>query len=205
MRDGTDLEFYIVHGKEERYLEYKRAMIWTNDLTKVKIAKAMMAMSNLNDGGVIVVGMRENEGMWVPESMTPEQVASFNHDHVADYVNAHATPSVQFSIDPFMLDGNQFIIIRVQGFDSFPVICKLPDRAGDETLDTGAIYFRSHRKVQSAAISSDEDSRELFSMVIEKGFSRHIERFHRLGLVTAEPAGAVDFARYEEERADLND
>ncbi len=203
MPDGTDLEFYVVHGKEERYLEYKRSMVWTNGLTKVKIAKAMMAMSNLNDGGVIVVGMRENGGMWVPETMTPEQVASFTHDHVADYVNAHATPSIQFSIDTFTLDGNQFIIIRVQGFDSFPIICKLPDRAGDESLDTGAIYYRSHRKIQSAAISSDEDSRELFSMVIEKGFSRHIERFYRLGLVAAEPPRVVDSAQYEKERAGL--
>lgn len=203
MPDGTDLEFYVVHGKEERYLEYKRSMVWTNDLAKVKIAKAMMAMSNLNDGGVIVVGMRETGGMWVPETMTPEQVASFTHDHVADYVNAHATPSIQFSIDPFTLNGNQFIIIRVQGFDSFPVICKLPDRAGDETLDTGTIYYRSHRKIQSAAISSDEDSRELFSMVIEKGFSRHIERFHRLGLVAAEPPRVADSTQYERERAGL--
>jgi hypothetical protein len=203
MPDGTDLEFYIVHGKEERYLEYKRSMIWTNNLTKVKIAKAMMAMSNLNDGGVIVVGMRETGGIWIPEPMTPEQVASFTHDHVADYVNAHATPSVQFSIDSFTLDINQFVIIRVQGFGSFPVICRLPDKAGDETIDTGAIYYRSHRKIQSAAISSDEDSRELFSMVIEKGFSRHIERFHRLGLVAAEPPREVDSAKYEKERAGL--
>lgn len=43
MPDGTDLQLYILHGKEERYLEYKRSMIWTNnDTTKVKIAKAMM-------------------------------------------------------------------------------------------------------------------------------------------------------------------
>jgi predicted HTH transcriptional regulator len=203
MPNGTDLQFYILHGKEERYLEFKRSMTWTNGLTKVKIAKAMMAMSNLNDGGVIVVGMRETGGMWVPEPMTPEQVASFTHDHVADYINAHATPSIQFSIDVITLNGHQFIIILVQGFGSFPVICKLPDKAGDETLDTGVIYYRSHRKIQSAAISSDEDSRELFSMVIEKGFSRHVERFHRLGLVTVEPPKRTDFSQYEKERAGL--
>jgi len=50
--DTTDLEFYIQHGSEERYLEYKSSMVWTgNTTTKVKIAKAMMAMSNLRNGG----------------------------------------------------------------------------------------------------------------------------------------------------------
>ena len=52
MPNGTDLQLYIQRGKEERYLEYKRSMIWTgNDTTKVKIAKAMMAMANLSNGG----------------------------------------------------------------------------------------------------------------------------------------------------------
>jgi hypothetical protein len=60
MPNGADLQFYILHGREERYLEYKRAMIWTsNNTTKVKVARAMMAMSNLRNGGVIVVGMQE--------------------------------------------------------------------------------------------------------------------------------------------------
>lgn len=56
---ATDISFYIQHRKEERYLEYKGSMIWNNDNTKVKIAQAMMAMSNLRNGGVIVVGMKE--------------------------------------------------------------------------------------------------------------------------------------------------
>ncbi len=75
MPGGTDLQYYILHGKEERYLEYKRSMIWTgNDTTKVKIAKAMMAMANLRNGGVIVVGMQERaRGIWEPEVMTPSK------------------------------------------------------------------------------------------------------------------------------------
>ena len=74
MPGETDFQYYIFHGKEERYLEYKRSMIWTgNDTTKVKIAKAMMAMANLRNGGVIVVGMQETaRGIWEPEVMTPE-------------------------------------------------------------------------------------------------------------------------------------
>jgi len=75
----TDIAFYIQHGKEERYLEYKGSMVWTRDDTKVKIAQAMMAMSNLRNGGVIVVGMKEPQReVWEPDSMTDVQVATFN-------------------------------------------------------------------------------------------------------------------------------
>lgn len=57
MADASDNRFYVEHGKEERYLEYKSAMAWGNDDTKIKVAQAMMAMSNLRDGGIIVIGI----------------------------------------------------------------------------------------------------------------------------------------------------
>ncbi|MFC1964491.1 ATP-binding protein [Chloroflexota bacterium] len=122
MPNAADLQFYILHGKEERYLEYKRSMIWTgNDTTKVKIAKAMMAMANLRNGGVIVIGMQEtNRGMWVPEVMTRQQISSFTQDDVAQWVNDYATPAVQFILGAFVLNGNEFVIIQVQEFDTSP-------------------------------------------------------------------------------------
>ena len=205
MPNETDLGFYIVHGKEERYLEYKRSMIWTgNDLTKVKIAKAMMAMANLKDGGVIVVGMQEiSKGVWSPEAMTPEQVASFTQDDVAVWVNDYATPAIQFSIGPYTFNGNQFVIIQMQEFDTSPVICRKQKITGGETLDAGAIYYRSHRKIESAPISSDEDSRELIGLAVEKGISRHVGRLRRLGLIAAKSEKQLHSEQYAKERGGL--
>ena len=205
MANGTDLQFYVLHGKEERYLEYKRAMIWTgNDTTKVKVAKAMMAMSNLRNGGVIVVGMQETtRGVWVPEAMTPAQVVSFTQDDVAQWVNDYATPAVQFSIGPFMLNGNQFVIIQVQEFDSSPVICRKQKIAGGEALEAGAIYYRSNRKIESVPISTDEDARELIGLAVDKGISKHVNRLHRLGLIPTEIPKERDRRQYEAERAGL--
>ena len=73
---AADIAFYIQHRKEERYLKYKGAIVWTSDDTKVKIVQAMMAMSNLRNGGVIVVGMKEPQrGVWEPDIMTNEPVS----------------------------------------------------------------------------------------------------------------------------------
>ncbi len=205
MPNGTDLEFYIVHSKEERYLEYKRSMIWTgNDTTKVKIAKAMMAMANLRNGGVIVVGMQEtSRGIWAPEVMTPQQISSFTQDDVAQWVNDYATPAVQFSIGAFALNNIQFIILQVQEFDTSPVICRKQKISGGENLEPGAIYYRSNRKIESAPISSDEDSRELIGLAVDKGISRHVSRLRKLGLIPTETTNQRDMQQYQTERGGL--
>lgn len=205
MPNETDARLYILHGKEERYLEYKRSMIWTDDDTRVKIAKAMMAMANLRNGGVIVVGMQEtSRGIWAPESMTPQQISSFSQDDLAQWVNDYATPAVQFGVGSFALEGEQSVIIQVQEFDSSPIICrKQKTVGGGESLRAGAIYYRSNRKNESAPISTDEDLRELVGLAVEKGISRHVGRLHSLGLIPKETPNKRDTEQYEAERAGL--
>ena len=207
MPNATDLQFYIEHRKEERYLEYKCSMVWTgDDTTKVKIAKAMMAMSNLRNGGVIVVGMKEiRKGVWEPDGMTTQQVMSFSHDDIAQWVNDYAVPSVQFTIEPFMPDKNQFVIIQVREFDIVPTVCrKQKTLGGSEALKNGAIYYRSNRKNESAAISSEEDMRELIGLAVDKGVSREVRRLRELGLVAADSESRERSAlMFEKERGGL--
>lgn len=207
MSNKTDLQFYIEHRKEERYLEYKCSMIWTgDDTTKVKIAKAMMAMSNLRNGGVIVVGMKEiSKGVWQPDNMTTKQISSFNHDDIAQWVNDYAVPSVQFTVEPFIDGNNQFAIIQVREFDSFPTVCrKQKTLGGGEAIRSGAVYYRSNRKNESAPISSEEDMRELIGLAIDKGVAREVRRLHELGLVgTGLELQEKSTRQFEQEREGL--
>lgn len=206
MANGADIELYIQHGKEERYLEYKGSMLWTGDDTKVKIAQAMMAMSNLRNGGVIVVGMKEiKRGVWEPDIMTDEQVTSFTQDDIAQWVNDYAVPAVQFTVEPFLLDTNQFVIIKVREFDSVPTICRKPKTLGGrEALKKGALYYRSNSKNESAPISSDEDMRELITLAVNKGVAQEIKRLRELALVPTEAEVQQQWMqKYEEERQGL--
>ena len=48
---------WIIHGREERNLEYKSSLDWADAATKAKIVKSAIAMANLRDGGWIVIGV----------------------------------------------------------------------------------------------------------------------------------------------------
>lgn len=206
MANEADVEFYIQHRKEERYLEYKGSMLWPNVDTKVKIARAMIAMSNLRNGGVIVIGMKElKRGVWEPDIMTEEQVASFTQDDIAQWVNAYAVPAVQFTVEPFSLNTDKFVIIKVREFDSVPTVCeKQKTLRGKEELKEGAIYYRSHSKYESAPISSNEDMRELIALAVNKGVAWEIEHLRELGFVATRPVQQEeDVLKYEQERDGL--
>jgi len=207
MANAANLEFYIQHRKEERYLEYKCSMMWTgDDTTKVKVAKAMMAMSNLRNGGVIVIGMKEiQRGVWEPDGMSAQQVTSFSHDDIAQWVNDYAVPAVQFTVEPFVSNENQFVIIQVREFDSVPTVCrKQQTLRGGDALKLGAIYYRSNRKNESAPISSEEDMRELIGLAVGKGVAREVRWLRELGLVRTDLEPQERNAlEYEQEREGL--
>ena len=47
----------ISNGREERHVEFKRTMNWSDAGTKSKVVKSSIAMANLRDGGFIVFGI----------------------------------------------------------------------------------------------------------------------------------------------------
>ena len=149
-----------------------------------------------------MVGMKEpRRGVWEPDIMTDEQITSFTQDNIAQWVNDYAVPVVQFTVEPFMLDTNKFVIIKVSEFDSFPTICRKPKQSGGETLTKGAIYYRSNSKNESAPISSEEDMRELITLAMNKGVARKIKYLRELGFVATLPSPREDDAlKYEQER-----
>lgn len=206
MTSETDLRFYIEHLKEERYIEYKGAMMWTgNDSTKLKIAQAMMAMCNLRNGGVIVVGLTETKrGVWEADGMSEEQARSFNQDDIAQWVNECAVPAVQFTVKTLVYDKRRFVIIQVREFDSVPVVCRKQKTIGSQTLRPGSIYYRSNRKYESAPISSEEDMRELIGLAVDKGVARELKRLRELGLVgTDSQVQETSALKFEREREGL--
>jgi hypothetical protein len=173
----------IYAGKEDQNREYKRSFPWnrkTDGRTMAKVAKTILAMSNLRDGGHIVIGIQENDDKtYTATGVQDAHITTFSYDDVADFVRKYAEPYAKFALEVVTLDEHKFVVISVSGFDEIPVICK--DSYAD-ILKVGTVYIRpSSGRPQSAPISNYVDMRDLLDLSVDRGIRRFLERQSRVG------------------------
>ena len=195
--DETLLEL-VYHGREERNLEYKRSMNWKEPATKAKIAKSAMAMANLPDGGVIVVGVEKKGEFHKPLGMIQEDIESFKQDDVMQYINEkYADPYIELSMRLVGKDNNYFVVIQINEFAELPIICK---RDGLENLKKGALYTRSRMKYETVQVRSQTEMREIINLAVDK----EIRRLHSRGLLQSSYSSSRDDKQaFEKQREGL--
>ena len=192
---SAELRDLVFHGREERNLEYKSSLNWKDSATKAKIVKACLAMTNIRDGGVIVLGVEQNGEDFDPVGMQEDDAASFSQDHVLAKVNEFADPFVELTVTPFRVDnGKVFVVIQVQEFAELPVICR---KNGDQNLSRGDIYTRPRRMNETAQVSSQTEMREIIELATDKAMQKFITRQQRLGIPTILPAS--DKEKFDEQ------
>jgi hypothetical protein len=149
-------------------------MPWNNPNTKAKITKAILAMSNLRDGGYLILGFDQDNNTFKPTGMNEADISTFNYDNVKSYVSEFADPYVEFYMEVVVdeKNGKKFLAFSINEFDQIPVICK---RDGSEHLEKGAMYTRSRRMPESVKVPTNAEMREIIDMAVEKGIRKYIE------------------------------
>jgi predicted HTH transcriptional regulator len=174
-------------------------MAWTDNVAKAKITKAILAMSNIMDGGVIIVGMKElGDKTFDPVGISEPDASTYYHDTIADYLKEYADPYVKFTVKLIECDGKKFICIQVMPFDDSPVICK---KTGVD-LEKGRIYIRQRTKNESAPVSSYAEMREILDLATDKAMKK---QWSRLPCATFVPPPPSEDAKqkFAEQRKDL--
>lgn len=184
----------IFAGSEDRNREYKASFPWnrrTDGETMARVAKTILAMSNLRDGGHIVIGVKEDEnGHGDPEGMQPAHLATFSYDLIADFVKQYAEPYARFNLDVVQEQEEAFVILSVAGFDEVPVICR---RSYGDVLSEGRVYVRPQSgRPRSEAVTAYIDMRELMDIGAEKRLRRYIEMISVASSPTDEDAGQFE-------------
>jgi predicted HTH transcriptional regulator len=191
----------ILHGREERNLEYKGPMSWKEKDVRIEITRSILGMANLRDGGSVVIGV-ENE-TFTPVGMQLNQPQSFTQDKVDDFVRNYADPFVETKVTQVSHDGKDFIVIQIREFELLPVICKKDGKLKNGTLRLrrGAIYTRSRGKSETIEVPSQTEMREVIDLAVDKGIRRFIERMGRTGVLELimEPLDAEKFDQQLEE------
>jgi predicted HTH transcriptional regulator len=154
--DTEALEQRLEGGQETQSFEVKAATAWNHR----SLAKDILAMSNVRDGGVILIGVED--GSFTRQGTTEEVRASYDIDVMRDQMTRYADPHVEFSVS-FPLDrgGLQYVAIRVSSFRETPVICR------KDSADTkaGALYYRStNRRIESAPVNNSYDMRDIVTL-----------------------------------------
>ena len=193
-----EFDLYLAKGYESPGVEFKGPCKRQTKLTPLlaKVIRAVMAMANRPDGGLVILGVSE-KSLGPSKRLDPVGLdeADYetwrNYDEVSVLLNSYASPSVSFDLERTKFHEKNFVIIHVKEFVDVPIICKkmhqpsLKERGRRENpviLRPGACYVRSFHKPESAEVPHEEDMRALLELAIDKGLKKFVERAYRAGL-----------------------
>ncbi len=159
-------------GSESRKLEYKECLPWK--ALRLKITKAALAMANLEDGGRIMVGVKEvgDAKKPTPVGLSEEDTNTYDKDTVTEFLNEYADPYIDADVDVFPYGAKHFVVISVSEFADVPVICK----KGSKGITRGQMYVRPRRKAESVPVPTAAEFREVLDRAIDKGILRQLGR-----------------------------
>lgn len=197
----AELNELVSLGAEQSGVEFKGPCALADKPQRDKILRAMLAMANHRDGGLVIVGVDESGTGLLQTGLTPEQLATWTRDLVGDAIAAYADPPIDFDVELVRAGERAFVILRIRQFSDVPVVCKRngAQAQGKLVLREGACYVRPRRKPESVEVPTAADMRDLLDLAIDRGVETFIKRMHRAGGVQPTATAAPDL--YAAQRA----
>ena len=182
-------------NSESPSVEFKAGGDWSTH--KIDVIKTALAMSNLRDGGLIIIGRPQDRAL--PEGVCTPDLATFDPDMMLDHLAEYASPRVIVNMARFEFDAYKYVGIEVSEFDDLPVLCK---KAHDPNLKRGGVYIRPFTgRPRSTIVTSAEEMRSVLELAIDKGILTFEATAKRRGYAK-QPS---DAAAYAAELDDLSD
>lgn len=169
----------IARGRELRGIEFKASGSRTDRAFLAKVARAVIGLSNIRDGGLLVLGVEESGGALKANGVTAPDRASWDPDSTGDSLARCMDPPADFTVLQETHMGTDFVVLEVREFRDVPLICT---RDYEGTLREGACYVRTRRKPETAEIPTHAEMREVLDLAIEKGVRRFVAQAVAAGL-----------------------
>lgn len=175
---------------ETRSIELKTSMPWNDDATKFKIIKSIMALSNIRDGGRIILGVDEcQNGKFDPKGMCLNHFESFTQDDLQDHIGKYIVPYAKVRVEKVSKGPLNYVVIHVGEFDRWPVLCgKVYDLTNilgkDKIIKEGDILTRTKvHRFESSRVKAHIDMQEILDLAIEKGVKSFLEQARNTGIL----------------------
>lgn len=197
MRSVAEIEDLLTLGRESRSFEVKGPGALTDSAFCARVARAVMAMGNLRDGGLVCLGIDDKALDSKLPGLSDEQLAQWSDfDNVHDALARFTRPAAAFALQPLELSsGARIVVLDVAEFDDVPHVC---ERDHSDILRRGALYVRPRGKPRSEHVPSSEEMRELLELATEKrvrAFIGHLGAVGLLGTSSSPPGGEQEYAR----------
>lgn len=195
--------------------EYKTGLAWTkeNQEFKLKIIRAILSMSNIKNGGLIIVGVEEMNGSHIATGFNGKDASTYNKEDILEMANSFADPPrLQLNLKIFELPRNDhlsqiksIVVIEVVEFDDIPIICKKEGKNSKNIaiLEKGRIYTRTLNKPESTPSFSSADMRDIIELAVKKSIMRYREFASYLDISQKIDQEIDSNRRYEIEREDF--
>jgi hypothetical protein len=171
MLSDSELKELVGQKSETRNLDYKASFNWDtadND-AKCELVKDILALLNTQDGGRIVLGVRNDTLEHV--GMTDADFSSFDTTKINDFLQRYTDPQASCEVQKLTSGGLKFVVINVLEFKDIPIICKKAANSSKDQSKTilklGGVYTRTE-KATSVLIPTSEEMRDLLNRAMLK-------------------------------------
>ena len=168
--------------QESQGVDFKESAPWTS--LKWRITKTTLAMGNLRDGGIIIVGVSERGDSWEIAGISEEDRSTYDVDTIIDQTNSFVSPHADLAIVILEYHGKKFLTLQVNEFLETPLVCKKNGPA-ESGLVEGAVYLRTPGMARTTRITNASQMHDLLELAAEKRARRILEVGRRVGLAPA--------------------
>lgn len=190
MTTQTELEQLLAVGNESTSFEVKGPGNLKDKAYVAKVARAVMAMGNHRDGGVVCIGIDETQMKTMAPGLDPNQAAEWaDFDNVTAALARYSDPAVTFDLTSHRLSsGARIVVLDVAEFETVPHVCK---RSFPEELQDGMAYVRPRGKPESVPVPNSAEMRALIDLATAKGVREFVRIAGGAG-IALQPAQTQD-------------
>ncbi len=199
-----ELEQLLKLSHELRHLEVKAPGGLDDKVLVARVARAAMAMGNLRDGGLVIVGIDDGQLAAMQPGLNAAQLADWtDFDKVSAALGKYSDPPVSFEIHAFSLSSSaDVVVLEVEEFEHDVHVCK---KSFQGVLVDGHTYVRPRGQPRSVLPPTSADMRELHDLAVDKGAREFVRRAGAAGvrLNVTPPATAredADREAFDDER-----
>lgn len=184
-------------------VDFKESAVWA--VLEFRIIRTCLAMANLRDGGVVVIGVAERNGAWVLDGIDPTDLKTYDPDTILDAVNRFASPVVEIEVVAALHQGKTFLAVAVAPFKEAPIVCKRDNqRQGAERLERGTVYVRPYDgSVRTTKVLDARHMHELLEIATEYRVAQFIETAKRTGAYAPGGGTVATRRRFDDELGGL--